>query len=88
MNQELPDSNTFITQTAVSICRLGLRVPVLTALDTGPLFTFLGSQFLWVAQPALSLFLPSHKIRQTADLLNSPEAVADLTRQLEAAGDS
>jgi hypothetical protein len=57
-------------------------LPALTLLESGPLIPFLGSQLLWVTQPALSLFMPSQKIRQAAELLETPEALSSLTEQL------
>lgn len=77
-----PDHKVTIEQTASEICRRGLRVPALAVLESGPLIPFLSSQLLWIAQPALSLFIPSHNIRQAAELLEKPEALTILTEYL------
>lgn len=81
--QVTPEQMTFSQQIAEEITRRGFQEPALLALAAGPLFTFLGSQILWVAQPALSLFIPAPKIRQTAALLESPEALSALARYLQ-----
>ena len=80
--------NAFIKQVASTIEARGLRLPTLIALEAGRPLAFLGGQFLWMAQPALSLIVPSQWIRQTAQLLEEPEAVAALIAQLEEIGES
>lgn len=82
-NQVAPEHMTFIHQLAEEIVHRGFQGAALFALETGPLFTFLGSQLLWVAQPALSLFIPTAKIEQTATLLESPEATSALITYLQ-----
>ncbi|MCA9936433.1 MAG: hypothetical protein H6662_11760 [Ardenticatenaceae bacterium] len=77
------DDETFLDQVAGAICRYGLRFPALLALQTGHPATFLGGQLLWVAQPALSLFLPTHLVRRMAALLEDPQAVCALVTRLE-----
>lgn len=81
-NHITPDHKVVIEQVANEICRRGLRLPALTLLESGPLIPFLGSQLLWVTQPALSLFMPSQKINQAAELLETPEALSSLKEQL------
>mgnify|MGYP006909085997 CR=1 FL=1 len=81
-NQISTTDKTDIDQIATEICQRGLRTPAVFLLESGPLFPFLGSQLLWIAQPALSLFLPSHKIRQAAELLETPSAITRLCEQL------
>ena len=87
-NHVSPDQEIAIEQAANEICRRGFRVPVLAVLESGPLFPFLGSQLLWIAQPALSLFMPSHKIRQAAELLEAPEVMSILTKTLGESDDT
>ena len=76
-------NNPFLEQVATFVEARGLRQPALLALTAGRPLTFLGGQFLWVAQPALSLILPNQWIRQTARLLEEPEAVEALITRLE-----
>lgn len=59
------DKEAFLDQVADAICRYGLRLPALLALQMGHPATFLGGQLLWVAQPALSLFLPADLDRKS-----------------------
>ena len=81
--QTIWTENPFLDQVAASIEARGWQIPALLALEVGRPLTFLGSQFLWVAQPALSLLLPSQWIRQTAQLLEEPEAIEALIARLE-----
>lgn len=83
-----PEQKITIEQTANEICRRGFRVPALVVLESGSLFPFLSSQLLWVAQPALSLLMPSHKIRQAAKLLEAPEAMLTLAKTLRESDDT
>ncbi|MCA9973913.1 MAG: hypothetical protein KC425_27060 [Anaerolineales bacterium] len=68
---------------AVQIRRRGLRQPALLMLYAGHPLTFLGAQTLLIAEPALSLFWPSRTLRQVAQLLEEPDAVAALAARLE-----
>ncbi len=77
-----PDYKVTINQAANEICRRGFRVPTLFALESGPLLPYLGSQLLLVAQPALSLFMPSRRIRQAVEIMETPEALSLLTDYL------
>ena len=63
--------------------RRGLRTPALIALEIGRPLSFLGGQFLWTAQPALSLFMPRQTIANTARVLENPTAVQALINRLE-----
>ena len=45
-------------------------------LDIAEPFGTLGAQVLWIAQPALSLFLPHQEIGEFAGLLDDPDAMA------------
>lgn len=87
-NQITSEHNMEIEQVADDICRHGFCVPALAILESGPLLPFLGSQLLWIAQPALSLFIPSHKVRQAAELLEKPEALSTLADYLRAGDDT
>ena len=87
-DQTTSENKVAIEQVANDICRRGFRVPALAVLESGPLLPFLGSQLLWVVQPALSLFIPSHKVRQAAELLEAPEALSILTDYLREGHDT
>lgn len=80
----VPES--FISQAATVIHRYGWQTPALIFLGAGHPFTFLSGQLLWLAQPALSLVMPSDIVRQTALLLEEPEAVQVLITKLETEG--
>lgn len=82
-NQEKLDQAHLLEQVVNIINRFGLRTPTLIALEVGHPFTFLSSQLLWIAQPALSLLMPSGRIDQFARLLEDPSAIQALIEQLE-----
>jgi hypothetical protein len=75
--------NPFLEQVASFIQGHGWGAPFLLILEVGRPLAFLGGQFLWIAQPALSLILPGSWIQQTARLLEEPEAVDILMARLE-----
>lgn len=81
---DLPVQKAFVDQVASTISRRGLQAPTLIFLEAGHPVTFLGGQLLWVAQPALSLFMPAKMVTQVAELLEDPEAVQALTAILRA----
>jgi len=81
-NQETLEQAQLIKKVVKTVNRYGLRVPTLVALEAGHPITFLSSQLLWIAQPALSLLMPSQHIRQFARLLEEPSAVQVLIEQL------
>lgn len=74
----------FIEKLATAVRRRGWQTPVAILLAGGPPFHFLGEQVLWVTQPALSLFIPSHLVRQLAQVLAEPTAVRALLVRLNA----
>lgn len=78
------ERETFVNQVVELLTRQGWRELALVALHAGRPFAFLGGQLLWVAQPALSLFISSTTIHQTVQLLEEPTMVAALIAQLEA----
>lgn len=78
----LPITET-ATQVAAALQRVGLHTPVLLALDAGRPLAFIGAQCLYIAQPALSLFLSHSAINQLAHLLEEPGGVELLLEKLE-----
>lgn len=52
-------------------------------LDAGRPLAFLGGQALWVAQPALSVFMDPQRVADYAHLLERPEALDLLRSRLE-----
>ncbi len=60
-----------------------LRWLAVIVLEVGRPFVFLGSQLLWVAQPAFSLVFPSFQLQRWAQFLESPEGVENLIKHLE-----
>jgi len=81
---DLSVQNAFVDQVATTLSRRGLQAPALILLEAGPPLTFLGGQLLWVAQPALSLFMSTKVVAQMAQLLEEPEAVQALAAKLHA----
>ncbi len=78
------DREAFLDQVADAICRYGLRLPTLLALQIGHPVTFLGEQLLWIAQPALSLLMPGDVLQRLATVLEEPQAIEGLQARLEA----
>lgn len=85
--QPAPAFTTSITETAAQVAaalhHAGLAAPLYLALDAGRPLAFLGAQCLFIAQPALSLFLPRTTINQLAHLLEEPAGVELLLEKLE-----
>ena len=79
---ELQAHEAFINTLATAVRRRGWQTPVTLLLEAGHPFLFLSEQLLWLAQPALSLFIPAHWVRQTAQLLEEPTAVQALVHKL------
>ena len=84
MAENTGENQAFIDQLADLICRRGLQVPALVGLEAGRPFAFLGGQLLWVAKPALALFLSGNAVSRLAELLEEPAAVEALIATLEA----
>lgn len=72
-------------QVAAALHQWGLQLPALLALQAGRPLTFLGAQCLYVAQPALSLWLSPQSIHTLAHLLESSDGVNQLIARLETA---
>jgi hypothetical protein len=83
MVQLTPDQDLHLNRIADSICRLGLQQAALLVLEAGRPFAFIGSQLIWLGQPALGLMLPKDRIREAAELLEHPTSVAALIDHIE-----
>jgi hypothetical protein len=53
-------------------------------LEAGQPLTFVGSQLLWLAQPALALLWPRSQVHRFARLMEDPAAVNSLMERLAA----
>jgi hypothetical protein len=80
--EELQAQEAFLDEVATAVRDRGWQTPVTTLLESGQPFLFLGEQLLWLAQPALSLLIPSHLVRQLAQILAEPTAVQALVARL------
>jgi hypothetical protein len=78
-----PEQEAFLDQIVDTLCHRGLQMPALIALEAGQPLSFLGGQLLWMAQPALSLFLSTQMVREVARLLENPTAVQMLIERLD-----
>jgi hypothetical protein len=83
MKPTTPERDAFLDKIAEILCRRGLRVPALIALEAGSPLTFIAGQLLWLSQPVLSLFVHWSMVSQVADLLEEPESVAALIARLQ-----
>lgn len=54
-----------------------------TMLDVVEPFGALGAQLTYIAQPALSLFIPRDVVSTLAEAIETPEGIAALRQQLE-----
>jgi hypothetical protein len=79
-----PRLDGILDKLADQICRRGLRLPAIIALQAGEPLAFICGQLLWIGQPLLSVLLPPDRIRLAARLLEEPDALSALTRRLEA----
>jgi hypothetical protein len=73
----------FVARTAVFIQRRGWTAPALVLLEVGTPLAFIGGQLIWLAQPLLSLVLPTANLDQAARLLETPAALETLYQQLQ-----
>jgi hypothetical protein len=78
------EQEKLLNDIAETICRRGWRLPALVALEAGRPLALVGGQLLWLAQPALSLFISASTIGQFARLLEEPAALDSLAARLEA----
>jgi hypothetical protein len=83
--QTSAEVDPFIEKLATALARHGWGAPALLALEAGRPLAFIGGQLLWLAQPALTLFMSGETVRRAALLLEDPEAVAALVDSLETA---
>lgn len=72
------DEQGNVFQVADRIRRLGLQSPALVALEAGRPLAFLAAQLVWLAQPALALFLPGGELTRLAEILEDRESVKTL----------
>lgn len=77
-----PD-NLLLEDLVRAICQRGWRTPAIFLLEAGRPLAFLGGQLLWIAQPALALFISAESIGRLAHLLEDSEAVESLLSRLE-----
>ncbi len=73
----------FVAETAVYIQQRGWTNLACFLLETGTPLAFVGGQMIWLAQPMLSLLLPSAQLERTALLLENPAALTALHKRLQ-----
>jgi hypothetical protein len=79
-----PSCDPLLDQIANSLKQRGLHAAALTLLEAGQPLTFVGSQLLWLAQPALALLWPRSQVHRFARLMEDPAAVNSLMERLAA----
>lgn len=72
-----------VDRIAERIRRWGLDGLVSALLECARPFAFLGGQFLWVAQPTLSLLINPDQVAEYAYLLEQPSTIDLLRVRLE-----
>lgn len=81
---QTPNRDPLLEQIATALKQRGLNGAALALLEVGQPLVFIGSQFLWLAQPALAVLWPSAQVRQMAQLLEDPAAMHRLMERLAA----
>ncbi len=79
-----PNGDPFLDQIASTLKQRGLHTAALTLLEAGQPLAFIGSQLLWLAQPALALLWPTAQVQHFARLMEDPSAVNSLMDRLAA----
>ena len=77
-----PNRDPLLDQIATFLKQRGLHAAALTLLEAGQPLTFIGSQLLWLAQPALALLWPGIQVQRYARLMEDPTAVNGLMERL------
>lgn len=72
-----------LSRLAQRIEQLGITAPAILFLETYKPLAFLGAQFLWFAQPFLSLGFSATDVREIAHILEVPGGVESLIARLE-----
>lgn len=78
-----PDAAQWAVRLARWAQRRRLRGLLAAALELGEPLGPVGAQVLWIAQPALSMFLPRTDIDTLARLIEAPGGVAWLRAQID-----
>lgn len=81
---QTPNRDPLLDQIATALKQRGLNGVALALLEVGQPLAFMGSQFLWLAQPALAVLWPAAQVRQMAQLLEDPAAMHRLMEHLAA----
>lgn len=81
---QTPNRDPLLDQIATALKQRGLNGVALALLEVGQPLAFMGSQFLWLAQPALAVLWPAAQVRQMAQLLEDPVAMHRLMEHLAA----
>ena len=81
---QTPNRDPLLDQIATALKQRGLNGVALALLEVGQPLAFMGSQFLWLAQPALAVLWPEAQVRQMAQLLEDPAAMHRLMEHLAA----
>lgn len=76
------EQENLLNDIAETVCRRGWRMPAMMILEAGRPLALIGSQLLWLAQPALSIFVRASTIGQFARLLEEPAALDGLLARL------
>ncbi len=77
------EKTSFIEQVTQRISELGLTTPAILLLEAHKPLAFLGSQLLFIAQPAMDIFAPPNLIGNLADLLANDSQLEQLITMLE-----
>ncbi len=79
-----PSTDPLLDHIVTSLKQRGLNAAALTLLEAGRPLAFVGSQLLWLAQPALVLLWPGAQVHRFAQLMEDPAAINGLMERLAA----
>lgn len=79
---QTPNHDPLLDKIAATLKQQGLHATALAFLEAGQPLAFIGSQLLWLAQPALTLLWPKVDLGQLAAIMEEPTAVRALMHRL------
>ena len=83
MSRPVLKNDRFLSAFTSRVMRSGLHPVTILALESGRPLALLAAQFVWLAQPALSLVWRPQQLAQWAHFLEEPNSMDTLIEHLE-----